>query len=123
MTQLQESVWLRHRPSGTFEQVGPIRAAELAGDPNYDRVSPGEVGGGSGAQVEVFLGEDRRWYWHRLSPNGQIVVVGGQGYKSKRGARQAAERENPGMPVVELEEPLPVEPVEASSEENDVALD
>jgi uncharacterized protein YegP (UPF0339 family) len=54
----------------------------------------------SNDHVKVFRGNDGRWYWHRQAGNGQIVSTGGQGYDSESAARAAAQRNNPGIPIL-----------------------
>ena len=52
-----------------------------------------------GDRAEVFRGaQGGLWYWHRKSPNGQIVAEG-EGYDRREDAVDAAVRENPGLPV------------------------
>lgn len=52
-------------------------------------------------KVEVFAGSDGRWFFHKRSANGRIVSPS-QGYATASGARRAARREHPGIPVVTL---------------------
>jgi len=42
---------------------------------------------------EVFEGKDGKWYFHRQSPNGDIVGDGGQGYQNKSDAWDEATRQ------------------------------
>jgi hypothetical protein len=54
-------------------------------------------------EVGLYEGSDGKWYWHRVAPNGEIVADSGQGYATEAGARKAAKRENPGMPIGEVQ--------------------
>lgn len=37
-------------------------------------------------QFEIFIGEDKQWYWRLIGPNGQIVAVAGEGFRRRAGA-------------------------------------
>lgn len=57
--------------------------------------------------IEVYLdSEDDRWHWRTVANRGNLpdIAVKGastRGYASKSGAKRAAKRENPGLPVSE----------------------
>ena len=51
--------------------------------------------------IQVYRGKDGQFYWRRKSPNGQVVSVGGEGYKTLGGAHAAAERENPNLEITD----------------------
>lgn len=51
-------------------------------------------------RVQVYEGRDGDYGWRRLSANNNITATSGEGYSSAGGAEKAAERENPGLPVV-----------------------
>lgn len=50
-------------------------------------------------RAELKLGSDGKWYYHRRAGNGRITDPS-QGYASQAGARRAAKRDLPGLPVV-----------------------
>lgn len=53
-------------------------------------------------RVEVFEGENGRWFWRERSANGQITSTSsarGKGYRRKWSARRAARKARPGLPV------------------------
>ena len=57
--------------------------------------------------VEVYYDEQAvRWHWRTVSSRGNLpditVKSTGDGYRWKRGAKRAAKRENPGLPIMEL---------------------
>ena len=41
----------------------------------------------NGAYFVTFQGKDDEWYWRLVSPNGQTIAVGGEGFASKSSAR------------------------------------
>lgn len=56
-------------------------------------------------RVEVYKDTGGHYRWRRVViSNGQIVADGAEGYTRKAEARTAAERENPDLPVVEIDE-------------------
>lgn len=56
-------------------------------------------------RVEVYLDASGEYRWRRVVvSNGQIVADGAEGYTRKAEAHSAAERENPDLPVVEVDE-------------------
>lgn len=52
--------------------------------------------------VQLWRGESGRWYFHKRSANGQIVMDS-QGYKTKHGAKEAIKREYPTLYMEELD--------------------
>jgi hypothetical protein len=54
-------------------------------------------------RVVLWQGASTRWYFHKQSRNGQIVMDS-QGYKQKRYAKVAIDREYPDLPLVELDD-------------------
>lgn len=54
-------------------------------------------------RVVLWQGASGRYYFHKQSRNGQIVMDS-QGYKEKRYAKVAIKREYPNLPLVELDE-------------------
>lgn len=50
-------------------------------------------------KVELYLGENGRWYFHKLNGNGKITEPS-QGYKHKQSAVRAAKRDIPGVQIV-----------------------
>jgi len=51
--------------------------------------------------VELFKGENAKWYFHKKSRNGKITEPS-QGYKWKSSAVRAAKRDIPGVPIFEV---------------------
>jgi uncharacterized protein YegP (UPF0339 family) len=49
--------------------------------------------------AETYERRDGNYGWRRVSANGNITATGGEGYRTEEGARRAAERENPGLPI------------------------
>lgn len=55
-------------------------------------------------RVEVYKDTGGQYRWRRVViTNGQIVADGAEGYTRKDEARTAAERENPDLPLVEVD--------------------
>ena len=53
--------------------------------------------------VEVYRDAGDEWRWRRIATsNGKTVGDSAEGYTRKAAARTAAERENPGVPIVEV---------------------
>jgi uncharacterized protein YegP (UPF0339 family) len=48
--------------------------------------------------IVVFKGHDKRWYFHKIAANHQVVLQS-QGYGRRRDARLAAARQFPGVPI------------------------
>jgi uncharacterized protein YegP (UPF0339 family) len=44
--------------------------------------------------VEVFQGEDAKWYWHMIAKNGEVLSVS-QAYKTKWSAKRTAKKIDP----------------------------
>lgn len=59
--------------------------------------------GKSRTTVELFRGLDDKWYFHKKHPNGKISSHS-QGYKHKRSAKKAAQRDIPGIEIVEVDQ-------------------
>lgn len=57
---------------------------------------------GRSSKIEFWMSNgNRKWYFHKKSPNGKIVGDSSQGYKERRYAMVAIKREHPGLPIVE----------------------
>jgi uncharacterized protein YegP (UPF0339 family) len=52
--------------------------------------------------VELWKGKNKKWFFHKKYRNGETSSTS-QGYKQKRYAKVAIERDLPGFPVVELD--------------------
>lgn len=53
-------------------------------------------------KLELFHGDDDKWYFHEKFTNGEIGTSS-QGYKQKRYAMEAIRRDYPDFEVVEVE--------------------
>lgn len=51
-------------------------------------------------KIVLYKGRDGKWYFHKKSSNGKIVGDSSQGYKEKRYAKVAIDREHPGLEIV-----------------------
>ena len=51
------------------------------------------------AKIELLVGRDGRWNYHRRATNGQITDQS-QGYTRKDSARRAARKAYPDLPVI-----------------------
>lgn len=51
------------------------------------------------ARVVVFRGANGRWYFHRVAGNNRVTDAS-QGYRTKWGAKRAARKVFPDLPVV-----------------------
>lgn len=58
--------------------------------------------GGSEERVELFE-EGGKWHWRRVAANNVPVAQSAKGYARKASAKEAAERENLGLPIQEPE--------------------
>jgi uncharacterized protein YegP (UPF0339 family) len=56
----------------------------------------------TGARVEIYQDKGRQWRYRKVAKNGQITNTPGEGYASRQGARRAAKREHPTMPIVSV---------------------
>lgn len=55
-------------------------------------------------RVEVYPDASGQFRWRKVATaNGKVVADGSEAYTRKEEAHTAAERENPGVPVVEVE--------------------
>jgi hypothetical protein len=52
-----------------------------------------------GPKVELWIGENGLWYFHKMNTNGRITEPS-QGYVWKSSAVRAARRDIPGVPIV-----------------------
>lgn len=50
-------------------------------------------------KVELWIGKDGKWYFHKRNANGRVTEPS-QGYAYKRSAVKAARRDIPGVPIV-----------------------
>lgn len=41
------------------------------------------------AQFKYFQGQDNQWYWRLVDGNNHIIAIGGEGYVTESGVRQA----------------------------------
>lgn len=56
----------------------------------------------SPSHVDVFRGDNGRWYFHRVAGNHRITA-GSQGYRTRWGAKRAARKVFPGVQIRVLE--------------------
>lgn len=57
----------------------------------------------SNPRLEVFQGQDLKWYWHERASNGKVVMTGGQSFDRRWSAKRAAKKYNK-----RLTQPLPI---------------
>lgn len=50
--------------------------------------------------IEVYLDRAGKYRYRLLSAHGEVLATPGQGYASRGGARRAAKRDHPGIPIV-----------------------
>lgn len=50
--------------------------------------------------ITPWKGASGLFYWHATATNGKVTADSGQGYKTRSGARKAAEKEYEGRPNV-----------------------
>lgn len=56
----------------------------------YDRKTHrGEIDIGEGVKIKYWRAKRGQWYWHRVSANGKVTGVGGEGYYSRWNVRRA----------------------------------
>lgn len=51
-------------------------------------------------KVEVFPGEDGKWYWRCVASNGRIVAVGAEAFASAQSAWSSAVKALVGQPLI-----------------------
>ena len=52
--------------------------------------------------------KNNEWYWHLKANNGQVIAVGGEGYKRKEDCTHGIDlvkQEAPGASIVKIEDP------------------
>jgi len=52
--------------------------------------------------VEVYQDEAGEYRWRRIAPNNRIIADSGEGYVDRNNAREAAERVNEGVEIVQV---------------------
>lgn len=53
-------------------------------------------------RIDVFQGENRKWYFHRVADNGKITAAS-QGYRSRWNAKRAARKLFPGVQIRQVD--------------------